>query len=94
MSSKTAIGRVKAAASAYAAATDALDRLDAARRAREAAEELEAAAIHAARKAGATWSSIGDLYGLTKQGAQQRFRPAADDTPSRGRAAKKPRHRG
>ena len=43
---------------------------------REAAEELEAAQVEAARKAGATWNEIGACYGLTKQGAQQRFRTA------------------
>ena len=30
--------------------------------------------MEAARKAGATWIEIGACYGLTKQGAQQRFR--------------------
>jgi hypothetical protein len=55
-----------------------VSRLDAARRLREAAEELEAAQVEAARKAGATWNEIGACYGLTKQGAQQRFRPARD----------------
>ncbi len=51
-----------------------MGRLDAARRLREAAEELETAQVEAARKAGATWIEIGACYGLTKQGAQQRFR--------------------
>jgi hypothetical protein len=32
--------------------------------------------VEAARKAGATWIEIGACYGLTKQGAQQRFRAA------------------
>ena len=50
--------------------------VEAARRLREAAEELEAAQVEAARKAGATWIEIGACYGLTKQGAQQRFRAA------------------
>ncbi len=49
-------------------------RLDAARRARNAAEELEQDHVEAARDAGMTWAEIGKLYGLTKQGAQQRFR--------------------
>jgi hypothetical protein len=53
-----------------------MSRLEAARRLREAAEELEAAQVEAARKAGATWIEIGACYGLTKQGAQQRFRAA------------------
>ena len=54
----------------------ALGALDAARCLREAADELEAAQVEAARKAGATWIEIGACYGLTKQGAQQRFRAA------------------
>ena len=37
---------------------------------------LEAAEVVAARKAGVTWTEIGACYGLTKQGAQQRFRAA------------------
>src|ERR1051325_1410983 len=49
---------------------------DANPRIREAADELEAAQVEAARKAGATWIEIGACYGLTKQGAQQRFRAA------------------
>ncbi len=53
-----------------------IGRLEAARRLREAAEDLEAAEVEAARKAGATWNEIGACYGLTKQGAQQRFRAA------------------
>jgi hypothetical protein len=32
----------------------------------------------AARKAGATWNEIGACYGLSKQGAQQRFRAIRD----------------
>ncbi|MGH9085880.1 MAG: hypothetical protein ACRDYW_10540 [Acidimicrobiales bacterium] len=49
-------------------------RLTAARRAREAAEKLEDAQLKAARDEGLTWAEIGRVYGLTKQGAQQRFR--------------------
>lgn len=49
-------------------------RLDAARRAREAAEELEQDHVDDAREAGLTWGEIGAVYGLTRQGAQQRFR--------------------
>lgn len=51
-------------------------RLDAARRAREAADKVERANVEAARAAGLTWAEIGEVYGLTKQGAQQRFRPS------------------
>ena len=74
MASKNPIKRISAALSALEAADRPVSRLDAARRLREAAEELEAAQVEAARKAGATWIEIGECYGLTKQGAQQRFR--------------------
>jgi hypothetical protein len=61
-------------------AGDQLELLDAARRLREAAEELEVAQLRTARRAGATWGVIGACYGLTKQGAQQRFRRAEEKT--------------
>jgi hypothetical protein len=57
-----------------AAAKQPTPRLDAARRLREAADRLEQAHVDAARAAGLTWAEIGAIYGLTKQGAQQRFR--------------------
>jgi hypothetical protein len=74
VASKNPVKRILAALSALDAATRPMSRLDVARRLREAAEELEAAQVEAARKAGATWNEIGACYGLTKQGAQQRFR--------------------
>jgi hypothetical protein len=76
VASKSPAKRILAALSALDVADGAVGRLDAARRLREAAEELEAAQVEAARKAGATWNEIGACYGLTKQGAQQRFRGA------------------
>jgi hypothetical protein len=76
VASKNLLRRITAALGALDAADGPVSRLDAARRLREAAEELEAAQVEAARKAGATWSEIGSCYGLTKQGAQQRFRAA------------------
>ena len=76
MASKNPVKRISAALSALDVADRPMSRLDAARILREAAEELEAAQVEAARKAGATWNEIGECYGLTKQGAQQRFRPA------------------
>jgi hypothetical protein len=72
------VKRILAALSALEVADRPMSRLDAARRLREAAEELEAAQVEAARKAGATWLEIGACYGLTKQGAQQRFRAVRD----------------
>ncbi len=76
MASKSPARRIAAALGALDVADGPISRLEAARRLREAAEELEAAAVEAARKAGATWNEIGACYGLTKQGAQQRFRAA------------------
>jgi hypothetical protein len=74
VASKSLVRRITAALGVLDVADGPMSRLDAARRLREAAEELEAAQVEAARKAGATWSEIGSCYGLTKQGAQQRFR--------------------
>jgi hypothetical protein len=76
VASKNLVKRILAALAALDVAAGPMSRLQAARRLREAAEELEAAQVEAARKAGATWSEIGACYGLTKQGAQQRFRAA------------------
>jgi hypothetical protein len=76
VASKSPVKRISAALGALDAADGPMGRLEAARRLREAAEELEAAQVEAARKAGATWIEIGACYGLTKQGAQQRFRAA------------------
>lgn len=76
MASKSPVKRILAALGAIDVADGPMSRLEAARRLREAAEDLEAAQVEAARKAGATWIEIGACYGLTKQGAQQRFRAA------------------
>ena len=74
MAPKSHSKRITAALDALHQAKDPVARLDAARRVREAADDLEAAQVDAARKSGVTWSEIGAGYGLTKQGAQQRFR--------------------
>ena len=79
VASKSPVRRITAALGALDVADGPVSRLDAARRLREAAEELEAAQVEAARKAGATWNEIGACYGLTKQGAQQRFRAARNE---------------
>jgi len=76
VASKSPVKRIAAALGALNLADGPLSRLAAARQLREAAEELEAAQVVAARKAGVTWIEIGACYGLTKQGAQQRFRSA------------------
>jgi|GEM_PF-1265549 len=65
---------IRDALRALEAAKAPLDALDAARRLREAGEALERDAVQAARREGVSWSKIGSLYGLTKQGAQQRFK--------------------
>jgi hypothetical protein len=78
---------------AVQAAEDPMDQVEAARALREAADELELACVAAARRAGATWTEIGFCYGLTKQGAQQRFRAlegkgaAAKARSGKGRSA-------
>ncbi len=56
-------------------ADDPLAAIDAVRVVREEAERLENELVRNARAQGISWSRIGALYGLTKQGAQQRFRP-------------------
>jgi hypothetical protein len=85
---KSPVKRIFAALSAFDLADRPMSRLDAARRLREAAEELEAAQVEAARKAGATWMEIGACYGLTKQGAQQRFRAARDQAKAATEASR------
>jgi hypothetical protein len=82
VSSKSPVKRILAALGALDVADGPISRLEAARRLREAAEELEAVQVEAARKAGATWNEIGACYGLTKQGAQQRFRAARNQVKS------------
>jgi hypothetical protein len=88
VASKNPVKRILAALSALDAADRPMSRLDAARRLREAAEELETAQVEAARKAGATWIEIGACYGLTKQGAQQRFRAIRRQDKTVGAAAR------
>jgi len=85
--SKNPVKRILSALTAFDAADRPMSRLDAARRLREAAEELEAAQVEAARKDGATWLEIGACYGLTKQGAQQRFRAARKQAAGAGVSA-------
>ena len=56
---------------------DPLLRLEAIRRSRKALDDLETATVIAARAQGVSWRDIGAVYGLSKQGAQQRFRAAS-----------------
>jgi hypothetical protein len=83
VASKSLVKRITAALAALNAADKPISQLEAARQLREAADELEIAQVMAARKAGATWNEIGACYGLSKQGAQQRFR-AIRDQPAGG----------
>jgi molybdenum cofactor biosynthesis enzyme len=87
VASKSPVKRILTALGALDAADGPISRLEAARRLREAAEELEAAQVEAARKAGATWNQIGACYGLTKQGAQQRFRASRNQAKAGAAAA-------
>lgn len=66
-------------------ATQPLERIDAVRRVRDAADALEHALVREARAAGVSWSRIGALYGLTKQGAQQRFRAGGETSRGGGK---------
>lgn len=88
MAPRSPVKRIFAALSALDLADRPMSRLDAARRLREAAEELETAQVEAARKAGATWMEIGACYGLTKQGAQQRFRAALNQAKAATEASR------
>ncbi|MGO1562191.1 MAG: hypothetical protein ACTHXO_01435 [Actinomycetaceae bacterium] len=65
----------RAALDSLTGAAEPLAVLDGARRLRETAESIESDAVRSARAAGVSWSKIGSVYGLTKQGAQQRFSP-------------------
>lgn len=53
--------------------TDPIEGVKLARRIAELATELEQHTVRAARQQGASWSRIGAVFGLSKQGAQQRF---------------------
>ena len=66
--------RIIKALAALEEVPDLLTRLDAVRVAREALEGLEVETARQARESGVTWSQIGNLYGVSKQAAQQRFR--------------------
>lgn len=80
MAASTPSARIARALAALTDITEPLARLDALRQVREAVERLEREAAEAARADGATWRRIGELYGVSRQAAQQRFRrPAPGD---------------
>ncbi len=76
MEPNTPLERLQEALTELTAANDPQSRLASARRIRQLAEEVELDQVRAAREQGTSWSKIGGVYGLTKQGAQQRFRTA------------------
>ena len=55
--------------------TDPRKELELACAIRTAADDLERAVVARARDEGVTWTQIGATYGMSKQAAQQRFRP-------------------
>lgn len=87
--------RIQRALRAHQTARDPLAALDAARMLREEAEQLERKSVGIVRAAGTSWSKIGALYGLTKQGAQQRFkRDASGRAEPESTALREPRDEG
>lgn len=74
MGTDTPLGRLQEAIAELDHAPDPQTRLAVVHRIRALADELELAEVRAARGQGTSWSKIGAVYGLTKQGAQQRFR--------------------
>ncbi|SHJ52227.1 hypothetical protein SAMN02745244_02698 [Tessaracoccus bendigoensis DSM 12906] len=84
MGKTSTIDKLQAALSRLQEAEDALASLDAARELRELADSIELTQVRAARDQGVAWSKIGKLYGLTKQGAQQRFRQHLEPAPDAG----------
>lgn len=85
MPSKDPLSRIRAALRAHQEAGDPVEKLKWCQRIREAAEDLETQAIEEAREHGTTWRDIGASYGLSKQGAQQRFKFAERHSPKSGR---------
>lgn len=65
--------RLTALVDAVIAGGEPLEQVAAARDLRELVDELERDRVQAARNAGATWPVIGELYGISKQAAAQRF---------------------
>lgn len=49
--------------------------------ARNTTRDILADAVRAAREAGHSWSTIGEVLGMSRQAAQQRFGGASDDLP-------------
>ncbi|HVM21479.1 MAG TPA: hypothetical protein VM307_16090 [Egibacteraceae bacterium] len=64
---------MKAALEQLAGTTDPGQRLATAIQLRQQAEELERSCVHLARAAGASWATIGQMYGVSRQAVYQRF---------------------
>lgn len=79
MKASTPLKQLQEALTELATTTDPRTRIEMARRIRHLSEDLELDEVRAAREHGTSWSKIGAVYGLTKQGAQQRFRAAAKE---------------
>ena len=46
-------------------------------------ERISRTEVMAAREDGATWAEVGDAFGVTRQGAHERFRTGPDGLHSR-----------
>jgi hypothetical protein len=73
VSPKKASSQLRNALEVLESAEGVRERLSAGRRIRQVAEQLERELVDEARAAGLRWADIGELYGTSKQGVQQRF---------------------
>lgn len=82
-----AVGRavVELVSSLVAAGSDRshLERARIAARIADEAERISRTEVMAAREDGATWAEVGEAFGVTRQGAHERFRTGPDGLHSR-----------
>ncbi|MGJ3508831.1 hypothetical protein [Enemella sp. A6] len=69
----SAINKLTAACDDFQQAADPLAAVEIAQQVGSLAEKVQHEAVRAARQQGVSWSKIGAVFGLSKQGAQQRF---------------------
>ena len=85
--SSRAVGRavVELVSSLVAAGADRshLERARIAARIADVAERISRTEVMAAREEGATWAEVGEAFGVTRQGAHERFRTGPDGLHSR-----------
>ena len=85
--SSRAVGRavVELVSSLVAAGSDRshLERARIAARIADEAERISRTEVMAAREEGATWAEVGKAFGVTRQGAHERFRTGPDGLHSR-----------